>query len=85
MVDLGTARAKARECKEQIDQNIDPLADKRAGKAAKRLGTANTITFGKCAQDYIAEHEPSWKSDKHAPQWHATFEGGIAIPPPPPR
>jgi len=75
VVDLATARAKALEYKEQIDRDIDPLASKREAKAAKRFGAASTMTFGKCARDYIAEHEPSWKNDKHAAQWHATFEG----------
>jgi Arm DNA-binding domain len=80
VVDLAAARAKALACKERLDMDIDPLADKRAGKAAKNLATASTITFGKCAHDYIAEHEPSWKSDKHAAQWHATFEGSSRRP-----
>jgi integrase len=78
-VDLATARAKALQYKGQLDQDIDPLADKRAGKA-KTLAAANTISFGKCAKDYIAEHAPSWRSDKHAAQWHATFEGSNRKP-----
>ena len=77
--DLAAARAKALQYKLQLDQDIDPLASKRAGKA-KNLATANTISFGKCAKDYIVEHAPSWKSDKHAAQWHATFEGSNRKP-----
>src|SRR4029077_6099841 len=46
----------------------------------KRLGAATSITFGKCARDYIAEHEPSWKNDKHAAQWDATFNGSTRKP-----
>jgi integrase len=80
VVDLATARAKALQYKELIDQDIDPLASKREAKAAKKLGAPNSITFGKCARDYIAEHEPSWKNDKHAAQWHATFNGSNRKP-----
>jgi integrase len=75
VVDLATARAKALQYKELIDQNIDPLASKREAKAAKRFGAANTITFGKCANDYITEHSRSWGNHRHAAQWDATFNG----------
>ena len=80
VVDLATARAKALHYKELIDKDIDPLASKRADRTAKRLGAASTVTFGKCANDYIAEHAPSWKNDKHAAQWYATFNGSNRKP-----
>jgi integrase len=80
VVDLGTARAKALHYKELLDKDIDPLANKRADRTAKRLGAATTVTFGKCANDYIAEHAPSWKNDRHAAQWDATFNGSTRKP-----
>src|SRR5262249_36739176 len=52
----------------------DPIVAREQEKLAKRVEAAKTITFGKCAEDYIAEHERAWKNDKHAAQWRVTFE-----------
>jgi integrase len=58
-----------------LDNGTDPLAAKRQRITAERIAAAKTVTFGECANAYIDAHAASWKNDKHAAQWYATFNG----------
>jgi hypothetical protein len=51
----------------------DPLAQKDAAKAKRRLEAALKITFEACAEKYIAAHARSWRNEKHRGQWRSTF------------
>ena len=56
------ARAKhAAARKAVIVDKADPLADKRAAKAAA-AAKGETPTFGECADRYIAAHESGWRN-----------------------
>lgn len=72
-IDLATARAKARECRQMLREGMDPLANRRASKTAHALNEAKQITFDQCASAYIAAHRSSWKNVKHASQWENTL------------
>ena len=65
-VTLADAIAKARETKAQIDAGTDPVAQKKAERAA-------AMTFKACAEAYIASHKASWKNAKHGQQWENTL------------
>jgi integrase len=80
VVTLQEARAKATDNGKLIVDGIDPLAAKRAETTAARIKNAKSITFGKCAKDYLTTHAPSWRNDKHTDQWYATFQGGKRTP-----
>jgi integrase len=73
--DLATARKRARQHTAMLDQGIDPLNAKRQRQTAEKIAAAKNVSFGACAKAYIAAREQSWKNDKHAAQWYATFEG----------
>jgi hypothetical protein len=75
---LAEARARAKKFRQGIADGIDPIETKRAERAARKAVAAKQITFGKCAQDYIAAHAHSWKNKKHVAQWKAAFEGKSA-------
>jgi integrase len=68
-VSLKDARCKAREGRALLDQRppIDPLTMWRPARAS------SVPTFAEAAADYIALHESSWKSAKHAAQWRSTL------------
>jgi hypothetical protein len=72
---LAEARQRARVARQQLTDDIDPLAAKREKRTAARLAAAKSLTFGECARRYVATHAPSWKNPKHAQQWRAVFEG----------
>jgi integrase len=49
---------------------VDPLAEKRAAKTAQPSAAP---AFGAMADEFIAAHEPSWRSGKHTWQWKQTL------------
>lgn len=67
-VTLAQATEKARQARDDIDNGTDPRAQRRAAKVNIEW------TFGRCAEEYIKLHRPSWKNDKHADQWVSTLE-----------
>lgn len=76
------ARAMAATLLTQVRQGIDPI-DQR--DAAKRQATAErpvqeherrllAATFKVVAEEHIAQHERSWRNDKHRQQWTSTLK-----------
>jgi integrase len=72
-VSLARARQKARACREQRADGIDPLEAKRAGQQRRRLEAARAMTFRQCAEGYIAANKIGWKNAKHAAQWPSSL------------
>jgi integrase len=73
IVGLAEARELAMEARRKLRAGIDPLEEKRAARLAAKLERAKSVTFRQAAELYIAAHEASWKSSKHAAQWPATL------------
>ena len=83
---LKEARARARDKRQLLADDIDPLDAKKAAKTAKALAAAKTVTFKEAAQQFIAQNEKKWRSQKHAAQWSSTLAeyaypiiGGLAV------
>src|SRR5262245_49984542 len=68
---LATARELARKARETVKLGGDPIEARREQRMAAKLDAAKRITFGKCAEDYVATHKASWENEKHIAQWHA--------------
>jgi len=73
-VTLAEAREVARRCRQQVLAGDDPIALRRAERAAKAELAAAINTFQKCATAYITQHEHGWKNEKHVAQWPATLK-----------
>lgn len=71
-VSLLMARQKARELREQLTSGIDPIADKKAAKAALSASRAMQITFEDAA--YRCHAIKEFSNVKHRKQWIATLE-----------
>lgn len=69
-VSLAQARQKAADARSLLLEGTDPIAHKRASRAA----AVAAKTFKEVADDYIAAHRAGWRSAKHAAQW----EGSLA-------
>jgi len=81
-VTLADARKKAADARLLLSDGRDPL-DLRQEEDAKRikeekLAAARGMTFEKCAEAYIAAHEPSWRNEKHKQQWRNTIATYVA-------
>jgi integrase len=74
LVTLAEARKLATDARNLARQGIDPIEERTARKAAQAAEQVKATTFKECAQGYIAAHQASWKSAKHASQWEATLE-----------
>ncbi|WP_186207449.1 tyrosine-type recombinase/integrase [Burkholderia gladioli] len=72
-VSLVDAREKALDCRRQLINGIDPLADKLAKRRAAKRDRVPSLPFRDCAAQYIEAHRGSWKNEKHAAQWESTL------------
>lgn len=68
---LVEARERARQLRQQLAQNVDPLSARDGDRAKRQRESA--ATFKLCAEQYIASHKASWKNAKHAAQWGSTL------------
>ena len=73
-ISLASARERARSTLDKIYAGADPAVEKREVKAALIAQKAKLVTFKNLAQQYIDQHEASWKNSKHAAQWVSTLE-----------
>ena len=73
IVTLAEARRQADKLRLERRDGLDPLAEKRARRAAQRTQAAKMMTFKDCADAYIKANESTWKNEKHVAQWHSTF------------
>jgi integrase len=79
LITLNEAREMAHEARRLLAKGIDPLAERKAKKAQRKLDAAKAVTFQACAEAYIGAQRAGWRSAKHAGQWFATL-GSYAYP-----
>lgn len=73
-VTLAQAREKARAAREQVDNGVDPIHERRAAASALRAQQATRRTFKEVATAYVEFQEAAWKNPKHRKQWSSTLE-----------
>jgi integrase len=71
-ISLADARIKARDCRSQVKQGIDPIAEKRAVKA-KLAAQQNVMTFDMAFPKYLKMKTQEFSNEKHIKQWTATL------------
>ena len=73
-VSMAQAREKARKAKGEIEQGIDPIAQRKSAASQLRAQQATEKTFQQAAEAYIEAHGETWKNPKHRAQWKTTLE-----------
>jgi integrase len=73
-VSLADARIKARACRQQLLEGVDPIEARNAGRLAERAAAAKAIVFQTAGEAYVEAHRAGWKNLKHADQWANTLE-----------
>ncbi len=77
-VKLAEARARAGELIRLVRSGVDPLAQRKAEKAAAKAeaqrAAVRGITFRDVAKQYIDAHEVAWRNPKHRAQWRNTLD-----------
>jgi len=71
---LKEARAKADRLLKLQKSGIDPLAEKRAGVAKKKLDAASALTFRMCAEKFIEDNRAKWDCPQSERQWASTLK-----------
>ena len=74
LVSLAEAREAAVDAHRKLRAGIDPVAERKAAKAAGRIESAREMTFRACAEAYMKAQQAGWKNAKHAAQWQTTLE-----------
>jgi len=64
-VSLFEAREKASQARKLRREGLDPLEEKRAGRAAQEQERARAITFAQAAERCVAAHRAGWRSQMH--------------------
>jgi integrase len=72
--DLAEARERARKARQQLADGVDPIADRRAQREAKRAAEAAVVTFKQAAEQFIELYADGWRNAKHRAQWRSTLE-----------
>lgn len=68
-VTLSQARDKARAARAKVAEGIDPVAERRAGRA----GLMSVLSFDQCTERLLEARSHEWKNPKHAAQWRSTL------------
>jgi integrase len=74
LIGLADAREKAKDCRRQLLEGIDPLEARNAARVEQKLEEAKAVPFEDCGEKYIAAHKAGWKNQKHAEQWTNTLK-----------
>lgn len=72
-ISLAEARDRARVCRRQLVDGIDPLAARADERARTTTNGAKAMTFDQCAEMFIKTHAAGWKSSVHHMQWETTL------------
>ena len=73
-VTLADAREKARQHRAQVSEGTDPISARHTLASAAAAQRNAQKTFTEVAAQYIAQHQKSWKNEKHGAQWAATLQ-----------
>jgi integrase len=74
VVDLRTARERARAARLLLLDGIDPIDNRKAERAKLAAAKAKLLTFREGAQAYFDQHEGKWKNAKHRQQFLSTLK-----------
>ncbi|MGA0615571.1 tyrosine-type recombinase/integrase [Paracoccus sp. KR1-242] len=70
---LARARDKAREVKDAIREGRDPIAERKATRAAAKR-KRDRITFAQAVDEYLGGKLDEFRNEKHRKQWRATLD-----------
>lgn len=73
-VTLGQARDKARDARDKIERGIDPMAERKAARAALAASARQGLTFAEAVDKYLDAKLDAYRNEKHRYQWRATLE-----------
>src|SRR3982074_3112817 len=73
LIGLADARQRANQRRRLLVDGIDPLAQRRAQRAAEAAERIKTITLRRAAESYIGAHAAGWRGGKQEAQWRQSL------------
>ena len=73
-VTLSQAREKARDARDKIERGIDPVAERKAVKAALVLAQSRGLSFADAVDKCLAAKLDAFRNPKHRQQWRNTLD-----------
>jgi integrase len=73
VIGLEAARKKATELRAIVQDDRDPIMERKTRRAALRVEHAKALTFDEAAKACIDAKRPGWTNPKHAEQWTSTL------------
>lgn len=73
-VPLAQARSKAREVREQVQQGIDPVAEREAARQALIAAQAKRLSFAEAARRKHLAIQSQFRNEKHRKDWLSALE-----------
>jgi integrase len=71
---LDEARERARVCRQQLADGIDPAEARKREEEQRALAAAKTKPFAECAQSYFDDHSARWRNAKHRKQFLSSLK-----------
>jgi len=72
-VSLADARDRAAIARKGLREGLDPIDERDAEAERQRVAARKVPTFGEFADQYVADHTPTWRNSKHTAQWKMTL------------
>lgn len=72
-VSLAAAREAAAKARALVKAGKDPIAARDAELAQQKLEEARGVTFREAAEQFLKNHEGTWRNPKHRQQWKNTL------------
>lgn len=72
-VSLSDARTAAGAARGAVKAGQDPIDAREADRLKVRLARASSVTFNHAADQFLEDHEDTWKNPKHRQQWRNTL------------
>jgi integrase len=72
-ISLAEARNLAAEKRTLAKAGRDPIAERNAQRARHRLEAGRAVTWDQAVDQFLADHETTWRNPKHRGQWRSTL------------
>jgi integrase len=73
-ISLAVARNLAQDARTLVKAGKDPIAERDALRARRRLEDGRSVTWDKAVEQFLADHEPTWRNAKHRQQWRSSLQ-----------
>jgi integrase len=72
-ISLASARNLSQEALALVKAGSDPIAERNLQRARQRLEEGRSVTWDHAVEQFLADHETTWRNPRHRRQWRSTL------------